>query len=94
MSQLAKKLPAPETVATRIRRGPTGECDIYGDGDLEDWRAVQNLRRQTSWAIAQRAVDEALGLSKRIDNDKFRRHFRMKCWHWTQDQRDVAEAES
>lgn len=91
MSQLAKKLPTPEAVATRIRRGPSGACDIYGPGDLDDWAAVQSLRRGTSWAVTHRAVDEALGINTPIDQDKFRYHFRMRCWHWTPEQRREAE---
>lgn len=89
MSQLAKKLPSPEAVATRVRKGPNGACDIYGPGDLDDWRAVENLRQRTSWADAHRAVNETLGITTAIDADKFRYHWRRRCWHWTQEQRSA-----
>jgi hypothetical protein len=88
MSKLATKLPSAEAIGTRIRRGPSGACDIYGDGDLDDWRAVERLRIDTCWADAQRAVDETLGI-KPIDFDKFRYHWRRSCWHWTQEQRQA-----
>lgn len=89
MSRLAN-LPSPEDVAAkgRIRRGPTGACDVYGEGDLDDWRRVDGLRRKTSWAQAQREVDALLGV-KPIDGDKFRYHWNRRCWHWTTDQRQA-----
>lgn len=88
MSKLANKLPTADAIATRVRRGPSGACDIYGDGDLDDWRAVEKLRIDTCWADAQRAVDETLG-ARPIDADKFRYHWRRRCWHWTQEQRQA-----
>lgn len=94
MSALAKKLPKPESIETRIRRGPTGACDIYGDGDLEDWRAVDNLRRKKSWAVAHETVDETLGITAGIDQDKFRYHFKGGCWHWTPAQKRTIRAET
>lgn len=87
MSKLATQLPTAEFVATRIRRGPSGACDIYGEGDLDDWRAVDNLRRATCWVDAQRAVDETLGITAPIHTDKFRYHWRRRCFHWTEEQR-------
>jgi hypothetical protein len=91
MSALASKLPAPADVAlTRVRKGPSGECDIYGDGDLEDWAAVERLRlAPNTWEIAQTHVDQALGIQP-IDSNKFRYHWRRKCWHWTPEQRRVS----
>ena len=90
MSRLTN-LPSPAEVKAkgRIRRGPTGACDIYGDGDLDDWRRVETLRLETSWLQAQHEVDELLGIGDPIDGDKFRYHWRRKCWHWTEDQRRV-----
>jgi hypothetical protein len=87
MSALAKKLPA--TVDERVRRGPSGVCDVYGDGDLDDWRAVERLRLNASWAAAHRTVDDTLGITAPIDVDKFRYHWRRRCWHWTQEQRNA-----
>lgn len=90
MSKLATALPTAETLAAiRRRRGPSGACDIYGDGDLEDWLAVEKLRQATTWADAQRAVDQTLKVTA-IDEGKFRYHWRLKCWHWTEEQRIAA----
>lgn len=88
MSKLATALPTPDAVESRIRRGPTGACEVYGPGDLEDWASVERLRMGTTWAEAQVEVDRILKL-KAIDTDKFRFHWRRRCWHWTQEQRDV-----
>lgn len=96
MSQLAKKLPTPETiVTTRVRRGPTGLCDIYGDGDLDDWRAVERLRHgpECFWATAHREVDKLLGITSPIDPDKFRYHWNGRCWHWTPEQKQIIQRE-
>lgn len=89
MSKLANNLPtADEITAQRVRKGPTGACDTYGAGDLEDWAAVERLRLATNWATAQRSVDQTLDV-KPLDEGKFRYHWRRKCWHWTEDQRQV-----
>lgn len=90
MSKLAAALPTPETMtAIRLRRGPSGACDVYGDGDIEDWAAVERLRIGSTWGQAQAEVDRVLGV-KPIDEGKFRYHWRLKCWHWTEDQRQAA----
>lgn len=90
MSKLAESL-AGIDLDVRVRRGPTGACDVYGSGDLDDWREVERIRRATSWAIAQATVDETLGIES-IDEDKFRYHWRGKCWHWTTEQRAEIKA--
>lgn len=87
MSRLAADLPTADQLVTRTRRGPNGACDIYGDGEIDDWRAVERLRQQVTWAGAQRAVDETLKITNPIDFDKFRYHWRRRCWHWTEEQR-------
>jgi hypothetical protein len=89
MSRLATQLPTAEAIATRVRRGPSGACDIYGDGDLDDWRAVERLRLATCWVDAHKAVDETLDITEPIDTDKFRYHWRRRCWHWSEAQRRV-----
>ena len=91
MSKLAAALPKPDELdGPRRRKGPTGACDIYGDGDLEDWAAVERLRlAPNTWEIAQEHVDSALGITGTLDNDRFRYHWRRKCWHWTPEQRRV-----
>jgi hypothetical protein len=88
MSALAKNLPKT-VVAPRIRRGPSGECDVYGDGDVDDWRAVERLRSSATWAEVHREVDKALGITSPIITDKFRYHWKRRCWHWTQEQRNA-----
>jgi hypothetical protein len=89
MSKLASALPTADTVeAERIRKGPSGACDVYGPGDMEDWAAVERLRLGTTWAEAQRHVDATLNV-RPIDEHKFRYHWRRKCWHWTPEQRQV-----
>lgn len=90
MSKLAAQLPTADAVMTRVRRGPSGACDIYGDGDLDDWRAVEKLRLATCWTDTHQAVDATLGIDTPIDTDKFRYHWRRRCWHWTQEQRGAA----
>lgn len=87
MSALAKKLAIVE-IDSRIRRGPSGACDVYGEGDLEDWAEVERLRTSSSWAEAQVSVDAGEPW-KPIDTDKFRYHWRRRCWHWTTEQRSV-----
>lgn len=89
MSRLAGKLPTASDISTRVRRGPSGACDVYGEGDLDDWREVERLRLETSWVDAHRAVDDTLGITAHIDTDKFRYHWRRRCWHWTEAQRRV-----
>lgn len=93
MSKLAAKLPDAGELADRIRRGPTGECDIYGDGDIEDWTAVQMLRLRKSWAVAHREVDKAERTKTPIEPHAFRYHWGGKCWHWTPAQKRQIENE-
>ena len=91
MSALAKRLPQPSDA--RVRRGPNGACDIYGDGDLEDWAAVERLRLSPgTWALAQHHVDQTLGIQS-MDEHKFRYHWGRKCWHWSPEQRAVKLAD-
>lgn len=90
MSNLAKALPAAAAVTDRrrVRNGPAGACDVYGDGDLEDWAAIERRRLATTWATVQYEVDK-IKKSKPIDEGKFRYHWRRKCWHWTPEQKSV-----
>lgn len=89
MSKLASTLPTADKVQrTVVRKGPNGACDVYGDGDLDDWQAVERLRKQTSWQDAQNAVDATLGV-KGVKNDDFRYHWRGNCRHWTVDQKQA-----
>ena len=86
MSRLARSLAETDVkLAERVRKGPLGECGkVYPPGDLEDWAEVERIRHlpRSSWREAQRVVDENLGVTAPIDNDKFRYHWRRKCFCW------------
>lgn len=85
---LADKLAAVPADGERPQRGPQGECArIYGPGTLDDWQAVEDRRLRTTWAIAQQHVDQALDVTDPIPNDKFRYHWRRKCYCWPRDLR-------
>ena len=89
MSKLAAMLPTPDQIEReRSRPGRSGACDVYGDGDIDDWRAVERIRLTAAWVTAQRTVDATLGIEP-VDPDKFRYHWRRKCWHWTTEQRNA-----
>ena len=87
MSKLAASIAHVDTPAPRTPRGPSADCNVYGPGDLEDFDAVDALRRRTSWAFAHGEVDKANGVERRFVVDKFRYHWRMCCGHWTDEQR-------
>ena len=92
MSALAQALSGVTPEAQRVRRGPIGECaKVYPEGDLEDWLEVERLRSlpNSSWREAQRIVDEQLGVERPIDNDKFRYHWRRRCFCWPDDLRQA-----
>jgi hypothetical protein len=84
MSNLAKSLESVEPVIVeRVKKGPTALCSgVYPAEDLEDWAEVQRLRTSTTWLSAQRIVDQHLGITKNIPNDKFRYHWRRRCQCW------------
>ena len=85
---LADKLANIIVTDQPTRRGPLSECEgVYGPGNLEDWEAVEALRLRTSWVIAQKYVDETLGITSSIRNDRFRYHWRRKCSCWPRDVR-------
>ena len=87
MSSLAS-IPQPKP-ADPVRKGPAGECHgKYPGCDLEDWQEVERLRAHPSnWREAQRVVDRAFNVAEPIPNDKFRYHWRRKCFCWPQGQR-------
>lgn len=85
---LADKLAAVPAEGERPRRGPEGECArVYGPGTLDDWEAVEARRLSTSWPEAQKALDKVLGIAEPIHGDKFRYHWRRKCYCWPRDLR-------
>jgi hypothetical protein len=90
MSSLAQSLQSVDPVMVeRVRKGPTGVCQGIYPADLEDWEQVERLRRATSWREAQRVVDSQLGVAPPVPNDKFRYHWRRRCWCWPDDLRQA-----
>ncbi len=88
MSDLAKSLAAITPAASeRLRMGPTGACQGVYPADLEDWGEVERIRKSETWRGTQRIVDAQLGIAGRVPNDKFRYHWRRKCWCWPDDLR-------
>ena len=88
MSRFAA-IPTPKPVE-RVRKGPSGVCHgVYPPAtDLDDWAEVERLRKAPSnWREAQVVVDGMLGITEPIPNDKFRYHWRRKCFCWPDDLR-------
>lgn len=72
-----------EPIVKPTRKGPPPACDIYGVGDLEDFTTLRNRRLDGEvWVAQQRLVDAKRGVTKRVDNNKFRYHWSGKCGHW------------
>lgn len=90
MSKLAQKIattPAPPRSSTH-RPGPANACHpLYGDGDIEDWQAVEALRSGRTWREVQTHVDEIAGVDRPLPLEKFRRHWRRRCFCWPEDLR-------
>jgi hypothetical protein len=89
MSKLATQLQAVTDIPSRAKRGPNNACfPRYGAGDLDDWNEIERLRNEGfEWRDVQRTVDEKLGITEPIAPDKFRYHWRRKCYCWPQDLR-------
>ena len=90
MSKVAGKLSAaPPTQKWAIKRGPTSVCHGVYEPDLEDADAIQEfrLRHGESWATAQVMFDDLAGVQRKIPNDKFRYHWRRRCYCWPDDLR-------
>ncbi|WP_163168092.1 hypothetical protein [Arthrobacter sp. Alg241-R88] len=92
MSKIAHKIatsPAPDTV--RTRRGPANACyPLYGEGDLADWEAVENLRigpPKLEWRDVQAHIDGLLDVAQPLPLEKFRYHWRRRCYCWPEDLR-------
>lgn len=74
--------------APEVRKGPLGACHIYGEGNLEDWEAVEAKRRQGwQWADVQAAVDDITGVKAPIPLAKFKYHWRRRCYCWPRELR-------
>lgn len=89
MSAAAKKLAEAPSVPVRIKRGPNNQCLGVYDPDLEDALAIDEFRHRPgqSWATAQTRFDELLHVTRKIPNDKFRYHWRRKCFCWPEELR-------
>lgn len=95
MSKLASKIAAaPPPEVTANRRGPANSCfPLYGHGDLEDWEQVEALRispaggQLREWRHVQAHVDHVAGVTKPITLEKFKYHWRRRCFCWPVDLR-------
>lgn len=89
MSKLAEQLAAAPATGVRLRRGPTNVCGPIYAPDIEDAEAIDEFRNRPgeSWATAQNRFDKLLGVEKPIPNDKFRYHWRRRCFCWPDDLR-------
>jgi hypothetical protein len=89
VSELAKKIAVAEVAQHATRRGPANACyPLYGPGDLEDWQAVENIRAQGhDWRSVQAHIDQAADVVKPLSLEKFRRHWRRRCFCWPEDLR-------
>lgn len=91
MGALADALPRYDH-GQRGNHGKAAACDIYGPGDIDDWRAVIGLQSRPArdgggWDNAQTKVDELLGITNPCTYHQFVHHWRRKCGHWTAEQR-------
>ena len=84
MSGIASKLTATPQRSERIRRGPSNVCGPIYAPDLDDAAAIEEFRTRPgeSWATAQAQYDQLAGVTKAITNDKFRYHWRRRCFCW------------
>jgi hypothetical protein len=71
-----------------VRRGPANACfPLYGAGDLEDWEAVEALCADRTWREVQQHVDGLAEVTKPLPLEKFRYHWRRRCFCWPEDLR-------
>ena len=89
MSKLAKKIDSTPIAPAPVRRGPANQCfALYGAGDLEDWEAVEGLRKQGhDWRQVQTHIDDLASVEKSLPLEKFRYHWRRRCFCWPEDLR-------
>ena len=87
MPKLEAQLDNLPTQHKPTKRGPRPSCDVYGEGTLEDWEAVQKRRNQTSWDEAQMALNKVRGIATPIPNGRFRYHWNRHCGCWPEDLR-------
>ena len=89
MSKVAGKLATAPPSGSRVKRGPSSSCYGLYEADLEDARAIEEFRQRPgeSWATAHVMCDQLAGIVRKIPTDKFRYHWRRRCWCWPDDQR-------
>ena len=90
MSTLASKLADTPALAGGVRRGPPNACyPLYGTGDLEDFEALEALRAQPGWTWreVQQRIDQIVGVDRPLPLEKFRYHWRRRCFCWPEDLR-------
>lgn len=82
---IAETTPPP---LTGIKRGPDNQCfPLYGEGDHEDWQAVDALREGRTWRQVQEHVDALKGVTAPLNLEKFKYHWRRRCACWPTDLR-------
>jgi len=89
MSAIAKKLTEARPDPVRHKPGPANKCHRIYKPDPEDAQAIHEFRTRDgqSWATAQRMYDELAGVTVQIPNDKFRYHWKRRCFCWPDDLR-------
>lgn len=89
MSKLASKIAAnPAPPLSPVKRGPANACfPLYGAGDHEDWQAVDALREGRTWREVQEHVDQLAGVTTPLPLEKFKYHWRRRCFCWPVDLR-------
>ncbi|MCD4535655.1 hypothetical protein LRP67_16300 [Nocardioides sp. cx-169] len=88
MSALAQKIATTPLPSERVRRGPANACfPLYGAGDLEDLGEIERLRESLTWREVQSHIDGLLDIAKPLPLEKFRYHWRRRCFCWPEDLR-------
>ena len=87
---LADQIAGLDVTNGRSRPGPDPECTArYGGAHVteENWRAVDDLRKRSSWRFAQIKIDELLEVETPVRLETFRRHWRRQCSCWPEELR-------
>lgn len=89
MSKLAQQIAELPPPSSLPRRGPANACfPLYGDGDLEDWEQIEALRANGyEWRQVQSQVDGLLKIERPLDLERFKYHWRRRCFCWPVDLR-------
>lgn len=83
MAKLATELPKQD-FGQKPHVGPRGVCyPLYGDCDIEDLEAVNQLREQgLTWEQLQEQIDKILEIENPIPRERFIYHWRKQCACW------------